>query len=72
MIFVPYKAMQKLIQQKNNEYMNGSVTKEEYNLWRGTTETKLDTFMAFNRLTTSQYQELFGMLLDLSEDEPVI
>ena len=69
---MPYKAMQKLIQQKNNEYMNGSVTKEEYNLWRETTETKLDTFMALNRITPNQYQELFSMLLDLSEDEPVV
>lgn len=69
---MPYKAMSKLIQQKNNEYMKGTVTKEEYDLWKETTEKQLDTFMALRRMTPDQYTELFGMLLDLSEDEPVV
>lgn len=63
----PYTAMQKLIQQKNIDYENGSVTKDEYVLWRKNTEKKLDAFNAMDRLTPDQYVELFGTLLDLSE-----
>lgn len=58
-----YKTMKKLIENQNNKLHNGTVTKEEYALFKTSTMDKLDTFLTCNRLTTAQYEELVGMLV---------
>lgn len=57
-----YKTMKRLIENQNNKLHNGTVTKEEYALFKTSTMDKLDTFLACNRLTTAQYEELVGMM----------
>ena len=57
-----YKVMKKLIENQNNKLHNGTVTKEEYEAFKASAMDKLDTFLACNRLTTAQYDELVGML----------
>lgn len=59
-----YKTMKKLIENQNNKLHNGTVTKEEYAIFKASSMDKLDTFLACNRLTTAQYEELVGMLAE--------
>ena len=57
-----YRTMKKLIENQNNKLKNGSVTKEDYEIFKTSTMNKLDTFLACDRLTASQYEELVGMM----------
>lgn len=57
-----YTTMKKLITNQNNKLANGSITQEEYELFKVNTMKKLDVFLACDRLTASQYEELVGML----------
>ena len=57
--------MKKLIDNKNTQYRNGEVTAEEYNTWKETTITKLDMFLACDRITSEQYEELNGLLITI-------
>ena len=59
-----YTSMKRLITNENTKYNNGSITAEEYELWKETSQNKLDVFFACNRLTQTQYEELCGMLID--------
>ena len=60
-----YTSMKKLITNQNIKYMNGTVDAESYNMWKITTMNKLDVFLAGDRITLAQYEELVGMLLVL-------
>lgn len=57
-----YRSMVKLINNENALYEAGRVTAEEYAAWKENTMNKLDVFLACNRITEEQYQELVGML----------
>lgn len=57
-----YRTMKKLIDNQNNKLKNGTVTKEDYEIFKTSTMNKLDTFLACDRLTASQYEELVGMM----------
>lgn len=57
-----YTIMKKLITNQNNKLTNGSITQEEYELFKVNTMKKLDVFLACDRLTSAQYEELVGML----------
>ena len=57
--------MEKLITNQNIKYKNGTVDAESYNMWKITTMNKLDVFLAGDRITLAQYEELVGMLLVL-------
>lgn len=57
-----YTTMKKLITNQNNKLANGSITQEEYELFKMNTMKKLDVFLACDRLTSAQYEELVGML----------
>lgn len=57
-----YNAMKKLITNENTKYENGMVTSEEYAMWKENAQNKLDVFLAMNRLTSAQYEELTGLL----------
>ena len=60
-----YTSMEKLITNQNIKHMNGTVDAESYNMWKITTMNKLDVFLAGDRITLAQYEELVGMLLVL-------
>ena len=60
-----YTSMEKLIANQNIKYKNGTVDAESYNMWKITTMNKLDVFLAGDRITLAQYEELVGMLLVL-------
>lgn len=57
-----YTSMKKLITNENAKYNSGAVTADAYNLWKAGTQNKLDVFLACDRLTSAQYEELTGML----------
>lgn len=57
-----YRSMKKLIENANRELADGKVTQEEYDMYKQNCMNKLDVFLACNRLTASQYEELIGML----------
>lgn len=57
-----YVTMKKLITNQNNKLANGSITQEEYELFKVNTMKKLDVFLACDRLTSAQYEKLVGML----------
>ena len=57
-----YKTMKKLIDNKNTQYRNDEITAEEYQTWKATTMTKLDMFLACDRITADQYEELAELL----------
>lgn len=59
-----YTSMKRIITNENIKYNNGSITADEYELWKETSQNKLDVFFACNRLTQTQYEELCGMLID--------
>ena len=58
-----YTSMKKLILNENNKYNAGVITAEEYTVWKENAQNKLDIFLACNRLTDKQYEELTGMIL---------
>lgn len=58
-----YISMKKLITNQNNKYNARMVAAEDYNAWKEVTQNKLDVFLACNRLSAVQYEELTGMLL---------
>lgn len=58
-----YKAMKKIIESKNAEYKAKGLSKEEYQLWQTVTMRKLDVFLAYNRITADQYEELVGLFI---------
>lgn len=64
-----YVSMKKLITNENNKYTSEAITAEEYELWKGNTQNKLDVFFACNRLTQTQYEELCGLLIDTATEE---
>lgn len=53
-----YSTMKKLVTNQKNKFINEEITEESYNIWKETTQNKLDIFFACNRLTESQYKEL--------------
>lgn len=57
-----YNSARLLIQNTLNKKENGSMTEDEFNLWKETMENKLNVFYLMNRLTESQYKELSSML----------
>lgn len=57
-----YSTMKKLITNQNNKLTNGTITQDDYDLWKESTTNKLDVFLACNRITSSQYEELIGLL----------
>ena len=59
-----YQSMKKLINNQNIKYNNGSVDTESYNIWKTNTLNKLDVFLACDRLTQAQYEELTSLLID--------
>lgn len=54
--------MVKLINNENALFEAGRVTAEEYASWKSNTMNKMDVFLACDRITEDQYQELVGML----------
>ena len=54
--------MLKLINNENALKESGAISDEEYAAWKESTMNKLDVFLACNRITEAQYQELVGML----------
>lgn len=57
-----YRSLVKLINNENALYEAGKVTAEEYASWKENTMNKMDVFLACDRITDDQYQELAGML----------
>ena len=57
-----YRSMLKLITNENALKESGAISDEEYAAWKESTMNKLDVFLACNRITEAQYQELVGML----------
>ncbi len=57
-----YRSMLKLINNENALKESGAISDEEYATWKESTMNKLDVFLACNRITEAQYQELVGML----------
>lgn len=57
-----YRSMVKLINNENTLFEAGRVTAEEYASWKDNTMNKMDVFLACDRITEAQYQELVGML----------
>lgn len=60
-----YSSMKKLIANQNIKYANGTIDSDTYNMWKNSTMNKLDVFLACDRITQAQYEELVGMLLVL-------
>ena len=58
-----YSSMKKLISNQNTKYTNEVVDAESYNNWKDNTMNKLDIFLALDRITSTQYQELANMFL---------
>ena len=56
-----YITMKKLILNAKAHLSDGSWEKEQYEVYRESTQRKLDVFYANNRLTENQYEELTGM-----------
>lgn len=57
-----YRTMKKLIENENNKLENGTITQDEYDLFKANSMKKLDVFLACDRITSAQYEELVGML----------
>lgn len=66
-----YRSMKKLIENINKQLNDGSMTREEYDLTADNYKNKLDVFLACNRLTSSQYEELTGMFVPKNTEEAV-
>lgn len=54
--------MKKLIDNKITQYRNDEITDEEYQTWKAATMTKLDMFLACDRITADQYEGLAELL----------
>lgn len=57
-----YSSMKKIITNQNKRLENGLITDEEYELFKANTMKKLDVFLACDRLTPAQYEELVDMM----------
>ena len=57
-----YVTMKKLIENQNNKLANGTITAEEYELFKANSTKKLDVFLACDRITSAQYEELVAMM----------
>lgn len=57
-----YITMKKLITNEKNKLSNGVISQEDYELFKVNTMNKLDVFLACNRITTAQYEELVAMM----------
>ena len=57
-----YSTMKRLIENENNKLTNGTITAEDYDIWKDAAQNKLDVFLACNRLTQKQYEELVSLL----------
>ena len=57
-----YTSMKKLITNENNKLSNGTITQEEYDLFKTNSMKKLDVFLACDRITLNQYEELVAMM----------
>lgn len=57
-----YTSMKKLITSQNQKLADGQITEAEYAIWKESTMTKLDVFLACNRMTAEQYEELVAMM----------
>lgn len=57
-----YITMKKLITNEKNKLSNGVISQEDYDLFKVNTMNKLDVFLACNRITTAQYEELVAMM----------
>lgn len=60
-----YRSMLKLINAENALYDKGKVSNKEYATWKENTLSKLDVFLACNRISEEQYEELVGLLKDV-------
>lgn len=60
-----YTTMKKLITNQNIKYNNGVISDDSYRLWKTSTLNKLDVFLACDRITQEQYEELNNLLLPL-------
>lgn len=60
-----YTVMKKLITNENTKFNNNMITADDYNLWKVGTLNKLDVFLACNRLSDAQYEELVSSILDI-------
>lgn len=58
-----YTSMKKIIENQNIKYKNQAIDAGSYNMWKDTTMNKLDVFLASDRITHLQYEELKEMLL---------
>lgn len=58
-----YRLMKKIIERKNEKFQNASITKDDYKLWKENTLKKLDMFLACDRITAEQYEELTALLI---------
>jgi hypothetical protein len=56
-----YTAMKKLIDNENTLLELGRVTEEAYAAFKESNMNKLDIFLAKNRITADQYDELVGL-----------
>lgn len=61
-----YDHSKKLITRENNNYENGNLTAEEYNLWKDGMLEKLDVFLLCKRITAEQYKALTEMLISIT------
>lgn len=57
-----YTAMKNLINNAINKFKNGTITSEEYGVFKTNTMNKLDIFLTCDRLTSEQYEELVRMM----------
>ena len=60
-----YTTMKKLIANQNIKYNNEVISDDSYRLWKASTLNKLDVFLACDRITQEQYEELNNLLLPL-------
>lgn len=66
-----YKAMLKIIEVNKERYTLGHMSDVEYEIFRFNTVNKLDVFLACERLTAEQYEELVRKL-EVSKAEALI
>lgn len=59
-----YKSLAKLITAENKQLESGAVTSEEYAAWKENTLKKMDVFLACDRITDAQYQDLMAMFAE--------
>lgn len=60
-----YSSMKKLITNQNIKYNKGMVDADSYNMWKSSTMNKLDVFLACDRISQVQYEELKELLLEV-------